>query len=712
MSPNFLRSNFSTQCLCSLIAAIACLLNLETANAATDTVAPDAVRVLVIPRSGLSPVNLGKIVALYGGLSRRVGRSDLHVVSLPRGSSATGVVEKLKRHPHIKSAEIDRLVKSAFVPNDPYLGSEYHVAKVGTPTAWNTTQGAGVTIAVLDSGIDMTHPDLVANLIPGINLVDNNTNTSDVCGHGTAVAGTAAAATNNGIGVAGIAGQAKILPIRIAFFDATANGCYTYLSTVASGINYAADAGARVANVSYGGLINSPSIQNAASYMKSKGGLVFVAAGNNGIDEGFAPTTTMIPISATDSNDVKTSWSSYGNFVALAAPGAGIWTTSKGGIYQAWNGTSFASPLAAGVAALVMAANRNLDNLTVESILYASAVDLGPAGRDSFYGYGRVNAAAAVASAVARIVVPDTVPPTSLITAPAANLTVAGLVPVDVTATDNVGVNRVELKVNGSVVAVASMAPFAFSWDSAGVTNGMATLVAVAYDAAGNLRESAAVTVNVANVTPVAVATWTTCAGEGGTCSFTGTRNVRYGANNSYSTLTVTGSVACNNAVFGDPLPGVVKTCQYGDTVSTAPAPAPSTWTACAIEGGICNITDTRDVRYGANGLYSTRTASGPIGCSNAVFGDPIPGVQKACQYASSSSTSPAPAPAPSVETWTACGNEGATCSFTGTREVRYGASGVFTSKIIAGSTSCTNSVFGDPIPGVFKACSYSSITR
>ena len=706
----FTQSNLIMRRLCCLLALIGFSLGTEALAATTSVSALVDVRVLIIPRSGLSPANLGKIVALHGGRSNRIGRSDVHVVYLPHGTSAASVVEKLKRNPQIKSVEVDRLVKSTFVPNDPYLGSEYHVAKVGAPNAWNTTQGAGVIIGILDSGVDTSHPDLMPNLLPGFNFVDNNTNTSDVCGHGTAVAGTAAAVSNNGIGVAGIAGQAKILPIRIAFFDATANSCYAYLSTVVSGINYAADNGARVVNVSYSGIINSPAVQNAANYAKSKGALVFVSAGNNGIDEGFAPTTTMIPVSATDGNDVKTSWSSYGNFVALAAPGAGIWTTSRGGIYQAWNGTSFASPLAAGVAALVMSANRNLDNLAIESTLYASAVDLGPAGRDTYYGYGRVDAAAAVASAVARTVVIDTVPPTSTITAPSANATVSGLVPVDVTATDNIAVNRVELKVNSTVVGVATLAPFVFSWDSAGAANGMSTLVAVAYDAAGNFKASAPVAVNVVNSTPVATVIWTTCANEGGTCNFSGTRNVRYGANNSYATLSATASIACNNIVFGDPMPGVVKTCQYADTSSMVPAPAPSTWTACANEGGTCNFSGTSDVRYGANSIYSTRTASGSIACTNTVFGDPIPGVVKACEYATNLSTPPVTAPV--VETWTACGSEGATCSFAGTREVRYGANGVLTSKIIAGSTSCTNSVFGDPIPGVLKSCSFSSITR
>lgn len=239
--------------------------------------------------------------------------------------------------------------------------------------------------------------------------------------------------------------------------------------------------------------------------MKNKGGLVFVSAGNNGIDEKTTPTTTLIAVSATDSNDAKASWSSYGAFVSLAAPGAGIWTTSKGGIYQSWNGTSFASPVAAGVAALMMAAAPSLDGADIEQALFSSATDLGATGRDPQFGYGRVNAAAGVKAAIAKAGVADTQAPTAQITSPAASSSVSGVVTVAVNASDNVGVDRVELKVNGTVVGVDSATPFSFSWNSAGVANGMNTLVATAFDKAGNATASNPVALNVANAPPPVV---------------------------------------------------------------------------------------------------------------------------------------------------------------------------------------------------------------
>ena len=162
--------------------------------------------------------------------------------------------------------------------------------------------------------------------------------------------------------------------------------------------------------------------------------------------------------------------------------------------------------------------------------------------------------------------------------------------------------------------------------------------------------------------------------------------------------------------------------------VVAAPAPVPvaptapagtTSWTGCAGEGGSCSFEGTRQVRYGNNGVFAYRTATGSIGCDNATFGDPIYGIVKACAYASAASApvatpaptpAPAPAPAPSgTASWTACADEGGSCSFTGTRQVRYGANGVYTTKSATGSISCSNAVFGDPLYGIVKSCSYGS---
>ncbi|NVD98077.1 S8 family serine peptidase [Massilia sp. BJB1822] len=462
-------------------------------------------RLLVEARAGLTATEFETMLKPHGGKRRKLGQSNLHVVDLPANANEQAVLAQLKKHPGVKYAELDKRVKVAMAVNDPYLGSEWHQSKINAPAAWDSTQGAGVIIAILDSGVNGAHPDLAPNLVAGYNIYGNNTDTSDVCGHGTPVAGSAAAATNNGAGVAGVAGQAKIMPVRIAYLDAASNSCYAYYSTIASGITWAADHGARIANVSFDGAAGSSAIQSAAQYMKNKGGLVFIAAGNNNRDEGFAASTSLIAVSATDSSDARSSFSSYGNFVSLAAPGSYIYTTNNSLGYSAWNGTSFASPIAAGVGALMMAANPALDSSKIESLLFSSAADLGAAGRDPIFGYGRVDAAAAVQAAKNYAPPADTVAPSVSLAAPLANSTVSGTVAVNTSSSDNVGVTRVDLKVNGTVVATDTAGPFSFAWDSNGAANGMAQLVAVAYDAAGNVASSTPISVNVANGVPAPV---------------------------------------------------------------------------------------------------------------------------------------------------------------------------------------------------------------
>lgn len=458
-------------------------------------------RILVEAKPGLSDDAFDKLLKPHGGKKRKLGQSNLHVIDLPGNASEVAILKQLEHRPEFKFAELDRIVESTIAVNDPYIGSAWHINKIGAATAWDSTRGTGITIAILDSGIESSHPDLKANLVAGRNIYSNNTDVSDICGHGTAVAGAAAAASNNGIGVAGTAGAARIMPLRIAYWNTTYSSCYASYSTIAAGITYAADNGARVANASYARLAASSAVLSAARYMKSKGGLVFVSAGNANVDEKIVADPALVVVSATTSTDARASFSSYGAAVSLAAPGSGIWTTGRNGTYASKNGTSFASPVAAGVAAMMMAARPDLRPDTIQSLLYTTAVDLGAAGRDMYFGHGRVNAAAAVAAAKKYGVTSDAIAPKAAISAPLGSASVSGPVAVSVSASDNVGVTRVELKANGTVVAVDSAAPYSFSWNSTGVANGMATLAAVAYDAAGNTGSSTSVAVNVANAT-------------------------------------------------------------------------------------------------------------------------------------------------------------------------------------------------------------------
>jgi thermitase len=453
-------------------------------------------RLIVMQRAGLPAAEMAKALKPFAGKSRRMGNSDLHVVELPATASETAVMAQLQRNPHFRFVELDRKVPAAMTSNDPYAGNQWHLPVTRTPAAWDSALGAGVTIAVLDGGVLASHPDLQANVLPGYNAWDGGTVTTDINNHGTAVAGTAAAVLNNGTGVSGVAGAAKILPIRITDYNGTA-----WYSTIANGVIHAADRGVRVVNCSYVFLWGNASVQSAGNYLKSKGGLLIVSAGNNGVNENSPATSSMISVSATDGSDNLAGWSSYGNMVSVAAPGVGIWTTASNGGYESASGTSFAAPVVAGVVALMMSANPNLSSAQIESLLFSSATDLGAAGRDIYFGYGRVNSEAAVRAARDASAA-DTQKPSVAITSPGNGTTASGLVPVDVAANDNVGVTRVELRVNGSVVASDSVAPFQFSWDSSSAGGTSVTLTAVAYDAAGNSQASSGVALSTGSPTP------------------------------------------------------------------------------------------------------------------------------------------------------------------------------------------------------------------
>lgn len=450
-------------------------------------------RLLIQQRAGLSDVEVDKILKPHGG--KRVGKINginVHVVQLPAQANSKAVAALLAKNKHFKFVEQDQILAPGGTTDDPSLASQWHLAKVGAQAAWDTSTGSEVIIAILDTGVDASHPDLFAQMVPGWNSYDNNGDSSDVHGHGTAVAGTAAASGNNAIGVASVAYGSKIMPVRIS--DPSG---YGYFSTMASGLTWAADHGARVANISYENVASSSTVESAAQYLKSKGGLTVICAGNSGTLQTVASSGNLVVVSATNSSDARTSWSNYGAYVDIAAPGQSVLTTSRGGGYGQWSGTSFASPIVAGTAALMMAANPALPADQVQSLLYSTSVDLGTAGRDDYYGAGRVDAAQATLAAATTTAF-DTQAPTVAISAPAGGK-VAGLVAVDVAASDDVGVVSVDLVVNGSKYATDTTAPHGFSWDTTAIADGPATLIAYAYDAAGNYTGSQPVSVTVAN---------------------------------------------------------------------------------------------------------------------------------------------------------------------------------------------------------------------
>lgn len=302
----------------------------------------------------------------------------------------------------VKFAEPDVLIPHDAIPNDTYYGLQWHHGTINSPIAWDETQGSNlVNVCILDTGVDTDHPDLVTNLVlPGYNAVDSSDNVEDAYGHGTGTAGTAGATGNNGEGVAGVAWNIGIIPVKINAADNSTSSAY--ISDMAAGITWCADQGIKVANLSYGGAEYS-TIDYAAQYLQDSGGLLFMSAGNGGTYNNvskFPDYTSFVVVGATNLSDTLTDFSEYGPFVDIVAPGEDIATTYFEGEYVYYTGTSFSSPMTAGLAALIYSIDPDFSPSEVENFIFNTAVDLGDAGDDDMYGHGRINAGAAVLAAV------------------------------------------------------------------------------------------------------------------------------------------------------------------------------------------------------------------------------------------------------------------------------------------------------------------------
>ncbi|MFM2153936.1 MAG: hypothetical protein RL199_2371, partial [Pseudomonadota bacterium] len=485
----------------------------------------DTGRVVVKFRDGVTAVAKDAAHASRRSKRLRKLRSGAEVVQVAKGTTEAQAKAYAGRA-DVLWAEPDALVLpgAAVTPNDPGAGNQWQLGAIKAPEAWSISTGSSsVLVAVCDTGVSPTHPDLAASLRQDLcfNTVNNAAgNCEPVHFHGTSVAGCAAAIGNNGVGVAGVSWSAQLIPVRVSNFT---NGS-AYTSDMAECITYAADKGAHVANLSYqsysGGSIFQALI-DAANYADSKGTVVVVAAGNENVN---AVTTqdpaNMLYVAATTSANAKSSFSNFGNYVDVAAPGSSVYSTyatvtcadaNADGIadgtcgytdsYASISGTSFSAPITAGAVAVLKAVKPSATTAELRQAITSTATDLGTAGEDVYYGVGLVNlnAAALSLSATANTA------PVLTVTAPAGGATTVastGSVFFAATASD---AEQGDLSSSitwtfGTTTKTGATASFVFN------TAGTYTVTAKVTDA-GGLAATQTATITVTNTAPTVTLT-------------------------------------------------------------------------------------------------------------------------------------------------------------------------------------------------------------
>ncbi|MCK4644614.1 MAG: S8 family serine peptidase [Candidatus Aminicenantes bacterium] len=455
-----------------------------------------------VDQSIITNINsMNNAVAFY--TSRAAGFKRLKI---PHGRSVSEMVGRYRKNPRVEYAEPNYILSAHWVPDDPYYSDQWHLDNpdyggINMEAAWGISTGSGVKVAVIDTGVAyedydgfLQAPDLAnTSFVAGYDFVNGDPHPNDDDGHGTHVTGTIAQSTHNGIGVAGVAYNCSIMPIKV--LDNFGEGTY---ANVADGIYFAANNGAQVINMSLGGGYDSETLEEAVAYAYGKGVTIVASSGNDGVDSLDYPAAYdayVIAVGATRYDEAIAYYSNYGVGLDIVAPGGDLTADQNGdgygdGVLQQtfgygdptdfgywfYHGTSMASPHVAGVAALVIA-NGVTGPDAVREVLQSTADDLGPNGWDETYGWGLLNAAAAL-TAEPDEELPST--PTDLSTTPVSGSQ------VDLTwteSTDNVGVTGYNIYRDGVQVGTAETTGYS---DTALQPNTTYSYYVEAYDAAGN----------------------------------------------------------------------------------------------------------------------------------------------------------------------------------------------------------------------------------
>lgn len=326
---------------------------------------------------------------------------DIKVVKVPSSVSMESALQKLNSDPSVEYAEPNYIRKINIQVNDEKRKDQFALDKIQADKAWDITMGNNsVVVAIIDTGVDIQHPDLVNQVVQGYSTVRNNSQWTDDNGHGTHVAGIIAAAANNGIGIAGLAPKCKIMPIKV--LDKTGSGNDAGISEA---IVWAADHGADVINMSFGGPGQSKTLEKAVKYALKKNVVVCSAMGNEGNNYPNYPAAYngVIAVGATDDKDNRVEFSNYGKWITVSAPGAQILSTfptydvelNQYGYtknYAVLDGTSMAVPYVSALSALIRSKYGKIALSTVMTKIKKGVDDVDAVGFDEKTGYGRINA--------------------------------------------------------------------------------------------------------------------------------------------------------------------------------------------------------------------------------------------------------------------------------------------------------------------------------
>lgn len=325
--------------------------------------------------------NLDAKVLEFPDVQRRLSQDS-------REGSLEEVKEELEENPKVEDVYYNYLRTGSIAANEPGFRGQYGLRKAGFPTAWKR-HPRGVKVAVVDSGVHVRHRDLRGKVVARYDFHNNNATVEDLNGHGTHTAGIVGAKTGNRVGVAGGCPRCTIIAAKA--LDKNLSG---FDSDISSAINWSVNRGARVVNLSLGGPGEKSVMKRSIDYANSRGAVVVAAGGNYGNNRAVYPAAygNVIAVAYTGPRDRRSSNSSYGAWMNVAAPGVGILSTVPGG-YARKSGSSFSAPHTSALAGILLGQRRSKAVTTRR--IQLTATDVGPRGRDAFYGHGRINAARA-----------------------------------------------------------------------------------------------------------------------------------------------------------------------------------------------------------------------------------------------------------------------------------------------------------------------------